>query len=212
MDKGWFFVGIIAVIVISTGYFITDVESAIPPTKAFSSVVTDAGTVIARTYNSQLIAPKPPYAQISDLTTQSCADLGVATNVTLNTNDDIYRVSHSTATKTHEIIIQETGTYQIISVPQIGEATVQADGIHNFWMMRNGAQVPNTNIKTSVMLQLVTADTMTATLNWVGRLYENDIVYFQQSCADPDIGLIFSPADVPPNTPSVIISIAKLNW
>lgn len=212
MDRGWILIGLIGLAVVSVGISVTPIESAIPPTRAFTSILTDAGTIIANSYNSQLIAPKPPYAQISDLTTQACADLGAASNVTLNSNDDIHHVSHSTVSDTHEITIQETGTYQIIAAPQVGEATSQADGLHNFWMMKNGAQVPNTNIKTHITVQVGGDETVMETFNWVGRLYQNDIVYFQQSCTDPDIGIIFTSAAVPPATPSVIISIAKLNW
>lgn len=183
----------------------------IPPTNAFSSVLTDHGIIKAVKWNDMLVAPKPPYAQISDGTTQSCIS-GSAKNVTLNTNDSIYHVTHSTTVRTNEIIIQEAGTYQIIAVPQIGEASVQADGVHDLWMMKNNAKIPNSNIKTSVMLQLATADTMTGTINWVGRLNQNDIISFQQGCTDSDIGLIFTAEGVPPATPSIIVSVAKLNW
>lgn len=216
MDKGWLFVALIGIAVIGSGILLTPAlagrEMSIPPTNAFNTILTDWGTYRADRHDSQLIAPKPPYAQISDLTTQACADLGVASNVTLSSNDGIYHISHSISSDTHEIVIQENGTYQIIAAPQVGEATSQADGLHNFWMMKNGAQVPNTNIKSHITVQIGGDETVMETFNWVGRLYQNDIVYFQQSCTDPDIGIIFTSAAVPPNTPSVIVSIAKLNW
>lgn len=211
MDVGWIAVLTIATVIVLSGYFLS-AESVIPPTRAYSSVQTDAGIMQAGSYNARLIAPIMPYAQISDLTTQACAAAGAASNVTLNTNDSIHKITHSTTTRTQEIRIQQTGTYQIVAAPQVGEVTSQADGLHNFWMTKNGAQVANTNIKSHIVVQVGGDETVMETFNWVGRLQANDVVYFQQSCTDADIGIIFTDAAVPPNTPSVIVSIAKLNW
>jgi len=212
VDKGWIAVAFIAVALFSTAYVLTPIESAIPPTRAFSSVKTDSGIIQAGSYNAQLIAPKPPYAQISDSTTQATAAAGAASNITLNTNDEIYGITHSVSAKTHEIIIQESGIYQIIAVPQIGEVTVQADGVYNIWLVKNGVKIPNTNVKTHVIVTASGDETSTETLNWIGRLNQNDVIYFQQSSTDPDIGTIFTAAAIPPATPSIIVSIFKINW
>ena len=145
------------------------------------------------------------------MTTQACATNGAASNILLNTNDSIYKITHSTTSNTHQITIQEAGVYQIIAVPQVGEATIQADGVQNLWMVKNSVQVPNTNIKTTVSLQESGSETMTATFNWVGILATNDIISFQQSCTDADIGIIFTAAGTPPATPSIIISIVRIS-
>lgn len=195
------------------GYFFVQAdagrEMSMPPTNAFSKMLRSYDTVTAKQYDD-IIPMDYPYAQISDSTTQSCIS-GSAKNVTLNTNDSIYRITHSTTARTNEIGIQETGVYQVIAVPQVGEATVQADGIHDFWMMKNNMQIPNSNIKTTVMLQVAISDTMTGTLNWVGRLDKNDIISFQQGCTDSDIGMVFTGSGIMPATPSIIISIAKIS-
>ena len=78
-------------------------------------------------------------------------------------------------------------------------------------MMKNNVQVPNSNIKTTVMLQIATTDTMTGTFNWAGRLNQNDIISFQQGCTDSDIGIIATPAGTPPLTPSIIVSVFKVS-
>lgn len=155
---------------------------------------------------------RKPYAQISDQTTQPCLANGAASNVTLSTNDEIFRMTHSTTTRTNEIIIQEKGIYQIIAAPQVGQAAGQANGIENLWLVKNNVDVPNTNIKTTVMLQAGAAETMTGVINWIGFLNKDDIVSFKQSCDDQDIGLIFTPAAIPPNTPSIIITVVKISW
>ena len=186
-------------------------ESYIPPTPAFSTIRTDAGIISAGTFNARLDAPQPPFAQLSDSTTQSCIS-GSAKNVTLNTNDKIFHMTHSTTSRTNEIRVDEPGTYLVLAVPQVGEATVQADGTHDFWMMKNNAKVANSNIKTTVMLQASGTETMTGTINWVGSLNANDIISFQQGCTDSDIGIIATAAGVAPATPSVIVSVVKMNW
>ena len=64
----------------------------------------------------------------------------------------------------------------------------------------------------AVSLFTATGDeTSTATLNWIGRLSSGDMISFQQSCTDADIGIIATPAGTPPATPSIIISIARIS-
>lgn len=185
-------------------------EMNIPPTNAFSVVVTNGANITSASYDS-VAHLNYPYAQISDGTTQNSIS-GAAKNVTLNTNDVLYRITHSTTTNTNEIKIQEAGVYQVIAVPQVGEAGPgQASGTHDFWMMKNNAKVANSNIKTTVATQQASGQTMTGTVNWVGYLNVNDIVSFQQSADDSDIGIIFTAAGVPPATPSIIISIARIS-
>lgn len=216
MDRHLFVLSLFGLSVLALAYFLTPVmagrEMSIPPTNAFSRVATDNGTLTALTWDDTLYAPQPPYAQLSSLQTQACAAAGAASNVTLNTNDSIHKITHSTTTRTHEIRMQQTGTYSIVAAPQVGEVTTQADGLHNFWMMKNGAQVANTNVKTHITVQVGGDETVMEIFNWTGRLQANDVIYFQQSCTDADIGIIFTAAAVPPATPSVIVSIAKLNW
>ena len=184
-------------------------NGTVQPTLAFSKIITSYNMINAKKYNDVLYL-NYPYAQISDLTTQN-AGL-TATNVTLSTNDNIYHITHSTTTKTNEIKIQDSGIYQIIAVPQVGEAGPgQASGTHDFWMMKNNLKVVNSNVKTTVMTQQATGQTMTATVNWVGYLKTNDIISFQHSSDDTDIGLIFTSAGTPPTTPSIIISIVKVS-
>ena len=178
---------------------------------AFSKVLTGGDTITARQYNS-IMNMRYPYAQLSDSTTQACAAAGAASNILLNTNDSVYHITHSTSSNTHLITIQESGIYQIITAPQVGEATVQASGVHNFWMLKNSVAVANSNIKTSVMQQVSGSETMVGVLNWVGRLESGDSISFAQSCTDADIGLIFTASTaVEPATPSVIVSIARIN-
>lgn len=208
-----FILSLFGLSLLALAYFITPAlagrEMNLPPTNAFSRIITNGETIRAASWNDAASLDYP-YAQISDGTTQSCIS-GSAKNVTLNTNDSIHKMTHSTTAKTNEIIIQDAGVYQIIAVPQVGEASVQADGTHDFWLMRNNVQVPNSNIKTTVMLQAAGTETMTATMNWVGSLDAGDIVSFQQGCDDSDIGMIFTPAAISPETPSIIISVARIS-
>lgn len=218
-------IGIISVIAALNGQ-----ANSVPPTPAFSKIITPDGQIEATAFNSELTINNGtdtytgingntltighnlvPYAQLSDLTTQSCpAPANTASNVTLNTNDEIYKITHSTTANTHEIKIQEKGIYQVIAGAQVGEAIVQASGVHNIWLAKNGQKIANSNIKTTVMLQVAGSETMVGVINWVGNLNKNDIIYFQQACSDPNIGIIFTGIGTPPATPSIIVSIAKV--
>lgn len=186
-------------------------EALVNPTPAFSKVMTGGGIQTAKNFNDMMMM-RYPYAQISDLTTQNCLANGAVSNVLLNTNDSIYRMTHSTSSNTHQIIIQDTGIYLVIAAPQIGEATVQADGIHNFWIVKNGVKIANSNIKMTVMQQISGSETMVNVLQWVGKLESGDTISFAQSCTDSDIGIIFTPSNsVEPATPSIIVSVARVN-
>jgi len=213
-DRDMLFLIIFAVSLFAAAYLMAPAmagrEMNIPPTNAFSKIIKSYETITADKHDDTMYMDYS-YAQISDLTTQSTALAGAALNITLNTNDEIYGVTHSTSSKTHEIIIQQTGIYQIIAVPQIGEAAVQADGVYNIWLARNGVQIPNTNVKTHVVVTVIGDETSTETLNWVGRLNQNDVIYFQHSSTDSDIGIIFTAAGIPPATPSIIISIVRIS-
>ena len=100
----------------------------------------------------------------------------------------------------------------ITAGPQVGEVTSQADGLHKFWMMKNGAQVANSAVAAHIVVQVGGDETVMEIFNWIGRLNQNDVIYFQQACTDADIGIVFTAAGVAPNTPSVMISIGKINW
>lgn len=219
----------VALCLVTLSIILMPADSAIPPTRAFSKIKYDNYTYYSPSYDGiitlnhtsgfnvntalggvEMAVGGFPYAQISDLTTQSCPELPTVANVTLNTNDELRDFMHSTTTRSNEIIIPEDGIYLFIAVPQVGEATTQASGTHNFWMTKNNTKLPNTNIKTTVMLQVGGTETMTGVLNWIGSLQEHDIISFQQSCTDPDIGIIFTASGTPPATPSIIISAYKL--
>lgn len=219
----------VALCLVTLSIILMPADSAIPPTRAFSKVKYDNYTYYSPSYDGiitlnhtsgfnvntalggvEMAVGGLPYAQISDLTTQSCPQLPSVANVTLNRNDGLRSFIHSTTTRSNEIVIPEDGVYLFIAVPQVGEATTQADGVHNLWMMKNNTKIPNSNIKTTIMLQVGVTETMTGTLNWVGALQEHDIISFQQGCTDPDIGIIFSNSTTIPATPSIIISAYKL--
>lgn len=224
----WVIAGV-ALCLVTLGIVLLPADSTIPPTRAFSKIKYENFTYYSPSYDGSIILNHTsgflvdrvssgvqitvggiPYMQISDLTTQNCPLLPTVGNITINTNDEIRGFIHSTTTRTNEIIIPEDGVYMIMAVPQIGEATTQADGVHNFWMTINNTQVPNTNIRTTILLQVGQTETFTTTLNWVGFLQEHDIISFQQSCTDSDIGIIFTNGSTRPNTPSIIISAYKL--
>lgn len=197
---------------------LSDVGASIPPTRAFSKIVIGNQTFVAESYNAELDLTsffdlggpvvQLPYAQLSSSQTQPVAAAGAASNITLNTNNGIYGISHSTTIRNHEIVIQEDGIYFIMAGAQIGRSASIPAGVHNLWLAKNNVNIDGTNIKTAI--PAITPNTLVGITNWVGHLEQGDIITIMQSSPDTtDIQLEATPAAIPPDTPAIIVTIFK---
>ena len=149
--------------------------------------------------------PHNIYAQISSLENQPIGLVGVAANVTLNTNDEISEMIHNATVNNHIITIDVTGIYYFIICGQVGQS-VGGGGSHLLWMQKNGVNIPNTAVETYINTPLVSTNVVT--LNWVGLLTKGDEISFQQTGDDVDLNMRFTNATaVVPAIPSIIISI-----
>lgn len=149
-----------------------------------------------------------PYAQISDQTNQTCS-YQVIKNVTLNTNDFLWGVTHSTSSLTNEIVIQTAGLYQFIAGGQVGRTSATGVDTHNLWMTKNNVKLANTNVRT--YSAAVLNDTSVVFVNWAGELAAGDIISYQQMCYQTQVlGLRANLAGIPPATPSIIVTVVKL--
>lgn len=66
--------------------------------------------------------------------------------VSMDQNDAISGIEHS-AQNPADIKIIESGTYVLIAAPQIGRKTGNGPSHVDFWLRRNGADIPNSNVR-----------------------------------------------------------------
>ncbi len=159
--------------------------------------------------NTILIAETiKPFAQISDSTNQTCTYQNIK-NVTLNTNDSLLGITHSTSSLTNQIVIDSPGLYQFIAGGQVGRTSATGVDTHNLWMTKNNVKLVDTNVRT--YMAAVLNDTSVVFINWAGELAQNDIISYQQNCYQTQVvGLRANNAGIPPATPSIIITAVKL--
>lgn len=167
------------------------------------------GITIFNGTNAILIAETiKPYAQISDSTNQTCS-FQVIKNVTLNTNDSVFGITHSTSSLTNEIKIDSPGLYQFIAGGQVGRTSATGVDTHNLWMTKNNVKLADTNVRT--YMAAVLNQTSAVFINWAGVLEQNDIISYQQNCYQTAVtGLRANSAAIPPATPSIIVTVVKL--
>ena len=76
------------------------------------------------------------FAQMSSLVDQR-PNTTKPVAITLNHNDVICGISH-VSEHSKDIVIEESGVYILIAVPQIGRLTGTEDRYVDFWLRRNG--------------------------------------------------------------------------
>jgi len=156
------------------------------------------------------------FAQLSDSTTQNP---GVTTpvSITLDTNDAIQGISHSTSVDPEEITVNKDGMYLVIVQPQVGKTSgAQAIEFDTFLQNDTGSgfvDVANSNIKLTLKDQDLT-DVIVRIC--VLDLISGDKIRFMQRVSNSGvgIGLKATAAEVGPPTvpatPSIIIAIVRI--
>lgn len=100
-----------------------------------------------------------PNASISDSTTQAVSSVITGQAITLNTNENLYNMTHSTVTNTSRIYVDVAGTYVIHA--ELEAETTSANKEAYFWLRVDGSDVArsghnielvNANDKKSVTL------------------------------------------------------------
>ncbi len=69
--------------------------------------------------------------------------------VFMDQNDAISGIEHS-SDHPADIRIAESGTYVIISAPQIGRLSGDAPGYIDFWLRKNSTDIPNSNVRATI--------------------------------------------------------------
>jgi len=69
--------------------------------------------------------------------------------VFMDQNDAISGIKHSSDNPA-DISIVESGTYVVISSPQIGKLSGDSPGHIDFWFRKNGKDIPNSNVRATI--------------------------------------------------------------
>ncbi len=85
------------------------------------------------------------YAQISSTEDQR-PTVTTPVAVTLNQNDSISGIQHSVENP-GTIKITESGIYVMISAPQVGRTSGTKARFVDFWLRKNGTDIPNSNVR-----------------------------------------------------------------
>jgi hypothetical protein len=90
------------------------------------------------------------FAQISSDVDQR-PDTAEPVAITMNQNDAISGIEHDAASSPEDIVVNKSGIYVLIAAPQIGRLSGVEPRYVDFWLRRNGTDIPNSNIR--AMLQ-----------------------------------------------------------
>jgi len=128
--------------------------------------------------------------------------------VTMNHNDEISGIEHSTE-KPGDIRIKEAGVYVIISAPQVGRTSGTGERYVDFWMRRNGKDIPNSNIR----LVVGTSGAKDVIVNQIMMSFDSgDLINIMMSveAANEGLGIETINPEGEPTIPSIIFSMHKI--
>ncbi len=70
-------------------------------------------------------------------------------SLTMDQNDAISGIEHS-SDHPADIRITESGTYVVIAAPQIGRLSGDTPGYIDFWLRKNGSDIPHSNVRATI--------------------------------------------------------------
>ena len=149
------------------------------------------------------------YAQLSSSTDQTFGATGTPQSITLNTNDEISGITHSTTVNPENVTIVTGGVYTIIAQPQVAAGAGAAGYFHMWLQVDTGggfADVPNSNIE----LILASNDQDVIPFITVIDLNKDDIIRLRGSVGDTGIKLDAQTPAGEPAIPAIIYSMHKI--
>ena len=88
------------------------------------------------------------YAQIVSTLDQR-PDTTEAVPVFMDQNDEISGIEHSIESPA-DIRVSESGVYVLIAAPQVGRTSGDGTGHVDFWLRKNGQDIPNSNVRVAI--------------------------------------------------------------
>ena len=149
-----------------------------------------------------------PHAQISSTVTQQPI-VTTPVAVTMNQNDDLSGITHSTTVNSDRIIIRKKTSYFILAAAQVGKTLGTTNVNIDIWLRKNGVDVPNSNTRAGIVLS---TDTQVLVSQTIVDMNKDD--YFQVmlsvSTLAQGAGIIASFPSGEPTIPSIIVSIYEV--
>ena len=125
------------------------------------------------------------FAQISSTDNQRPKNTN-HTVITLNQNDAISGVEHTSDNDPGSIRITESGVYVVIAAPQIGRTSGTESRYVDIWFRRNGNDIPHSNVR----LVIRTKDNKDVIVNQTMMPFErDDVINIMMSVEVADEGL-----------------------
>lgn len=149
-----------------------------------------------------------PHAQLSSTVTQQPI-VTTPVLITMNQNDDLSGITHSTTINSDRIIIRKKTTYFILAAAQVGKTSGTTNVNIDIWLRKNGVDVPNSNTRAGIVLS---TDTQVLVSQTIVDMNKDD--YFQimlsVSSLSQGAGIIASSPSGEPAIPSIIVSIYEV--
>ncbi|PBO85433.1 MAG: hypothetical protein COA77_03635 [Thaumarchaeota archaeon] len=148
------------------------------------------------------------FAQISSTGDQRPKDTK-PTIISLNQNDAISGIEHTSDENSGDIRIIESGIYVVIAAPQIGRTHGTEPRHVDIWLRKNGSDIPHSNVR----LVIRTKDDKDVIVNQTMMPFNrDDIINIMMSVevTDEGLGLETIRPDGEPAIPSIILSMHKI--
>lgn len=148
------------------------------------------------------------FAQISSTDDQR-PETTKPTIVTLNQNDAISGIEHTSDKNPGDIHITESGVYVVIAAPQIGRTKGTEPRYVDIWLRKNGIDIPHSNVRVVIR----TKDNKDVIVNQTMLPFNrSDLINIMMSVEVTGEGLgleTIKPKDEP-IIPSIILSMHKI--
>ena len=148
------------------------------------------------------------FAQISSTEDQRPKDTK-PTIISLNQNDAISGIEHTSDEDSGDIHVTESGVYVVIAAPQIGRIHGTEPRYVDIWLRKNGDDIPHSNVR----LVIRTKDDKDVIVNQTMFPFNRrDVINIMMSVevADEGLGLETIRPKGEPVIPSIIFSIHKI--
>ena len=128
--------------------------------------------------------------------------------ISMDQNDAISGIEHS-IDHPADIKIKESGTYVLIAAPQVGRASGNGPSHIDFWLRKNGKDIPNSNIRVAVVddfhKDVIVNQTMMS-------FHANDVLNVMMAVekAGEGLGIEAIKTEGRPLIPSIIFSMHKI--
>lgn len=160
--------------------------------------------LLCSTSASHALQEEAAHAQVYSLVTQTPIS-GTGTLVKMETVQDLNNFELSPSKDL--LIARKDGNYLILITTQVGATTPGARGYVDYWAVKNGKPIPNSNNRQSVVISTFAS---TITTGYITPLAAGDTIGTMLSASGPSLGLVYIKPNAEPAIPSMNFTITRL--